>query len=258
VSTTFTEPHERARAFGIYGAIAGGGRAIGLSEAEQHGWTSELVLSLLAGGLVLLALFVVAEGRVAHPLLPMRVLRDRNRAGALLSVGLVTVGMFGMFLFLTYYLQVTLGYSPVRTGLAFLPMTAGMTTGGDRARPAEHRRRVGHDELPHHRRHEPARHGDRRRARVLRRALVGRRVPARSGRDRERSHHTSPRSRDRSVYSGGSVARASMIGCSSSHHWSIGRRNCMSTRSGMDFSGTVDRAPSVSPTKPHSRLPATI
>lgn len=193
VSTTFTEPHERARAFGIYGAIAGGGSAIGLitggllteylswrwtllvnapiaivavigarvflhdrrrdsesrldvvgavlasagllsivyglSEAEQHGWTSGLVLSLLAGGLALLALFVVAEGRVAHPLLPMRVLRDRNRAGALLSVGLVTVGMFGMFLFLTYYLQVTLGYSPVRTGLAFLPMTAGMMTG---------------------------------------------------------------------------------------------------------------------------------
>ncbi|QTE28190.1 MFS transporter [Pengzhenrongella sicca] len=193
VSVTFTEPHERARAFGIYGAIAGGGSAVGLilggllteyldwrwcllvntpiailavvgavaflhdrraesetrldvlgavlasggllavvyglSEAEQRGWTSGVVLALLAGGLFLLALFVVAERRVAHPLLPMRVLQDRNRAGALLSVGFTTVGMFGMFLFLTYYLQVTLGYSPVQTGLAFLPLTAGMMTG---------------------------------------------------------------------------------------------------------------------------------
>jgi hypothetical protein len=62
----------------------------------------------------------------------------------------------------------------------------------------------------------------------------------------------------RGTYSGGSVARASMIGCSSSHHWSTGRRNWVSTRSVMAFIGTVDRAPSVSPTKPHSRLPATI
>ncbi|NTW40953.1 MAG: MFS transporter, partial [Cellulomonadaceae bacterium] len=193
VTVTFTEPHERARAFGIYGAIAGGGSAVGLivggllteyldwrwclmvnapiaalavvgaavflrdrreqketrldvtgavlasggllaivyglSEAEQHGWTSALVLSMFAIGLVLLAAFVVAEQRVTHPLLPMRVLRDRNRGGALLSVGLATIGMFGLFLFLTYYLQVIEGYSPVRTGLAFLPMTVGMMTG---------------------------------------------------------------------------------------------------------------------------------
>jgi len=194
VTVTFTEPHERARAFGIYGAIAGGGSAVGLilggllteyldwrwcllvnapiaiiavvgafaflhdhrqhssethldvvgavlasagllavvyglSQAEQRGWTSTFVLALLVGGVALLGLFVAVEARVAHPLLPLRVLRDRNRGGALLSVGLTTVGMFGMFLFLTYYLQVTLGYSPVQTGLAFLPLTAGMMIG---------------------------------------------------------------------------------------------------------------------------------
>lgn len=193
LTVTFTEPRERARAFGIYGAIAGGGAAIGLivgglltqyldwrwcllvnapiavvavlvaafflhdhrptsaprldvagavlasggllaivyglGEAEQRGWTSALVLSMFVLGLALLSLFVAVEQRVAHPLLPLRVIRDRNRGGALGAIGLTTVGMFGVFLFLTYYLQVVQGYSPVRTGLAFLPMTVGMMTG---------------------------------------------------------------------------------------------------------------------------------
>ncbi|MFI9270404.1 MFS transporter [Kitasatospora sp. NPDC052896] len=189
LSTTFTRPRERATAFGIFGAIAGGGSAIGLiaggllteyldwrwclfvnvpialaaacaagyllrtdlvardarirldlpgaflgcggllavvygtSEAESRGWSDWLVLLCLVLGGVLLVAFVLAERRSGHPLLPLHVVRDRNRGGAALGVGLAVIGLFGLFLFLSYYLQVIKGYSPVLTGLAFLPMT---------------------------------------------------------------------------------------------------------------------------------------
>lgn len=194
LNVTFTEPHERARALGVYGAIGGGGAALGLilggaltefldwrwtlmvnvpiavvaitgaimflhdhraedarvrldipgavlasggllaivyglSEAEQHGWTSGLVLSMFAIGAALLATFVLVERRTPHALLPLHLLRERNRVGALIAVGLSQVGMFGVFLFLTYYLQSVEGYSPFRTGVAFLPMVVGMMTG---------------------------------------------------------------------------------------------------------------------------------
>ncbi len=78
---------------------------------------------------VLLLAFVVTESRVKSPLLPLRVLTERNRGGVYLSLGLAIIAMFGLFLFLTYYLQVVKGYSPVKTGFAFLPMIAGMITG---------------------------------------------------------------------------------------------------------------------------------
>ncbi|WP_082104457.1 MFS transporter [Demequina soli] len=194
LNVTFTEPKERARALGIYGAIAGGGAAIGLilggtltqyldwrwtlmvnvpiavlavigaslflhnhgvegirtrldipgallatagllaivyglSEAEQHGWTSTLVLSMLGLGVVLLGIFVAVERRTPHALLPLHLLRDRNRVGALVAVGLTQIGMFGVFLFLTYYMQGIQGFSPLKTGVAFLPMVVGMMTG---------------------------------------------------------------------------------------------------------------------------------
>ena len=190
LSTTFTDPRERSTAFGIFGAIAGGGSAIGFiaggllteylswrwclfvnvpialaaacaalflltrdhigkstrirldlpgavlgcggllaivygtSEAEPRGWIDPLVLACLALGVVLLVCFVLVERRTTHPLLPLHIVTDRNRGGAALSVGLAVVGLFGLFLFLTYYLQVIKGYSPVLTGVAFLPMTA--------------------------------------------------------------------------------------------------------------------------------------
>ncbi|WP_370420683.1 MFS transporter [Streptomyces sp. QH1-20] len=188
LTTTFTDVRERSKAFGIYGAIAGGGSAIGLiaggllteyldwrwclyvnipialgalagalwllydhrpthrprldipgvllgcgglvavvygcSEAEPRGWGDPLVLALLAGGVVLLAVFTWWQTRARSPLLPPHIIRDRNRGGAFLTMGLAVVAMFGMFLFMTYYLQVVLGYSPVRTGMAFLPLTA--------------------------------------------------------------------------------------------------------------------------------------
>ncbi len=78
---------------------------------------------------VLLGAFVLVESKVKAPLLPLRVITERNRGGVYLSLGLAIIGMFGLFLFLTYYLQVVKGYSPVKTGFAFLPMIAGMITG---------------------------------------------------------------------------------------------------------------------------------
>lgn len=78
---------------------------------------------------VLLLAFVVTEARVKSPLLPLRVLTERNRGGVYLSLGLAIIAMFGLFLFLTYYLQVVKGYSPVKTGFAFMPMIVGMITG---------------------------------------------------------------------------------------------------------------------------------
>jgi EmrB/QacA subfamily drug resistance transporter len=193
LTTTFTDPKERGKAFGIYGALAGSGSAIGFivggllteylnwrwclyvnvpiaviaffgalvllhdrpghagarldvpgvllgcgglvaivygfSEAQPRGWSDPLVMTLLFGGVVLLAIFVWWQSRAPMPLLPLHIVKDRNRAGCFLTMGLAVIGMFGLFLFMTYYLQVVLAYSPVRTGLAFLPMTAAIIVG---------------------------------------------------------------------------------------------------------------------------------
>ncbi|MFG3101880.1 MFS transporter [Streptomyces sp. NPDC048182] len=193
LTTTFTDPRERGKAFGIYGALAGSGSAIGFivggvlteylnwrwclyvnvpiaviavvgalsllhdrpghagarldvpgvllgcgglvalvygfSEAQPRGWSDPLVLGLFAAGVVLLATFVWWQTRAPMPLLPLHIIRDRNRAGCFLTMMLAVIGMFGLFLFMTYYLQVILGYSPVKTGLAFLPLTAAIVIG---------------------------------------------------------------------------------------------------------------------------------
>jgi EmrB/QacA subfamily drug resistance transporter len=193
LTTTFTEARERARAFGVYGAVAGSGAAIGLvlggvltefaswrwtllinvpialvaavaarrviresravvrhsydlpgaftatagffllvygfTMVATHGWTSSLTLSLLIGALVMLSAFVFIEMRSSHPLLPLKVVLNRNRGGSFLASLLVGCAMLGTFLFLTYFLQGTLGYSPLRTGVAFLPFSAGIIIG---------------------------------------------------------------------------------------------------------------------------------
>jgi hypothetical protein len=98
----------------------------GLSEADTKGWGAPLTIGLLVGGVILLALFVLTERRVAHPLLPLRIVVDRFRGGAYLAIGLSAIGLFGVFLFLTYYLEETLRYSPVVTGVAFLPLIIGL------------------------------------------------------------------------------------------------------------------------------------
>jgi EmrB/QacA subfamily drug resistance transporter len=190
LTTTFTEPNDRAKAFGIYGAIAGAGGAIGLllggalteylswrwtlyvnlifagvaftggalllarqpspvkprldipgallvssavfclvygfSNAATHTWATPSTYGFLAAGLVLGVAFAAWQRRAAHPLLPPRVVLDRNRGGAYLSIFIGTAGLFGTFLFLTYYLQQTLGYSPLVTGVAFLPISGGL------------------------------------------------------------------------------------------------------------------------------------
>ncbi|HEY3882401.1 MAG TPA: MFS transporter, partial [Trebonia sp.] len=87
------------------------------------GWTKPATLITLIGGAVLLVVFVLVEQRIAHPLLPLRVVTDRNRAGAYLAMFFAAIGMFGVFLFLTYYLEENLQWSAVKTGLAFLPLT---------------------------------------------------------------------------------------------------------------------------------------
>jgi len=193
LAITFTEPRERARAFALYGAVAGSGAAAGLllggilaqylswrwclyvnlpfaalaaaggwkylqgsgpagrarfdvpgvalvtaglvalvyacARAVSEGWSSLPVETLLAASGLLLLLFVLRERQAAEPLLPLRVVLDRNRGGAYLVVALAAAGMFGAFLFLTYYLQAVLRYSPLQAGLAFLPITLATQAG---------------------------------------------------------------------------------------------------------------------------------
>jgi Major Facilitator Superfamily len=96
----------------------------GFSNAANHNWHTPSAYGFLAAGVALLALFALWQSRAASPLLPPRLVLDRNRGGAYLAVLIVGVGIFGIFLFLTYYLQQTLGYSPVVSGVAFLPLIA--------------------------------------------------------------------------------------------------------------------------------------
>src|SRR5579864_4897971 len=98
----------------------------GFSNAATHSWHAPSTWGFLAAGVALGVVFAVWQGRAAHPLLPLRVVLDRNRGGAYASMLIASAGLFGIFLFLTYYLQQTLGYSPLVTGVAFLPISAGL------------------------------------------------------------------------------------------------------------------------------------
>ncbi len=116
----------------LAGAVTGTlglfGIVYGLSHAAEVGssWTEAATLVPLLGGLAVLAAFVQVELRAAHPLLPMRILADRNRAVSLFAMLLVGAGMFAMFFFLGLFIQQVLGYSPVKSGFAFLPFSAGI------------------------------------------------------------------------------------------------------------------------------------
>ncbi len=193
IQVTFTEAKERARAFGVFGGISGGGAAIGLivgglltqyvswrwtllinvpiaigaalfatrlvsesraerrsgydipgaltstlgllalvygfTKAETDHWGSATTLSFVVVGVALLAVFTLIESRTANPLLPLRVVLDRNRGGSFLSMLLLGIGLFATFLFLTYYFQQILGYSAIKTGFAFLPFSVGIVAG---------------------------------------------------------------------------------------------------------------------------------
>ncbi|MGP4111954.1 MFS transporter [Streptomyces sp. 4N509B] len=200
LAVTFTEPRERARAFGVYGAVAGSAGAVGMltggvlteyldwrwtffvnvllaavavlgvarfvrepaaargrspldvpgaalatagvvalvygfARAESAGWGDALTLASLGASVLALAGFVLLESRVAAPLLPLRVVADRTRGGVYGALALAFVTLFGSLLFLTYYFQVVRDYSPIATGLAFLPMAAGTIVGATRIAP---------------------------------------------------------------------------------------------------------------------------
>ena len=199
ITVTFHEPKERARAFGVYGAIAGGGAALGLllggvlteylswrwcflvnvpiaiiavvlavpfiresradgtahydvlgaitvsvglvalvygftkaaphSFTESAHWTEPATLAWFGLALVMLVSFFVIENRVSNPLVPMRILLDRNRGASYLVSLIVGVGLFAMFLFLGLWLQVVKGYTPIAAGFAFLPFSVGIIVG---------------------------------------------------------------------------------------------------------------------------------
>jgi predicted MFS family arabinose efflux permease len=191
LTTTFTEPKDRGKAFGVYGAIAAAGGAVGLllggalteylswrwtlyvnlifaglafvggalllerqppqssrpkldipgvllvsggvfclvygfSNAATHNWHTPSTWGFLVAGVALLVVFALWQTRAANPLLPPRVVLDRNRGGAYASMLIASAGMFATFLFLTYYLQQTLSYTPIVTGFAFLPIVGGI------------------------------------------------------------------------------------------------------------------------------------
>jgi EmrB/QacA subfamily drug resistance transporter len=98
----------------------------GVSQAATDGWGSTRVWPFLALGGVLLVVFFVIEGRIKEPLLPLRLITDRVRAGAFLAQLFVGLGLFGMFLFMTFYFQYVEQYSAVKTGLLFLPFSVGV------------------------------------------------------------------------------------------------------------------------------------
>jgi EmrB/QacA subfamily drug resistance transporter len=96
----------------------------GFAYAQNHSWGSSTTVACLLTGVLLLVLFVAIQIRSTHPLMPLRVVLDRNRGGSFLALAIAGLGTFGVFLFLTYYMQQTKGYSPIRTGIAFLPFAA--------------------------------------------------------------------------------------------------------------------------------------
>jgi hypothetical protein len=114
-------------------AVSGGMFCIvyGLSNAASHSWHTPSTYGFLAAGAALIVVFGFWQAKAPDPLLPPRVIMDRNRGGAYLAIGVVGAGMFGIFLFLTYYLQITLGYSPLVAGLAYLPMVACIAAGAN-------------------------------------------------------------------------------------------------------------------------------
>ncbi|MFC4948830.1 MFS transporter [Pseudonocardia sp. GCM10023141] len=102
----------------------------GFAGVESHPWSASSTWGFLAGGAVLIAVFGWWQRRTAHPLLPLRVILDRTRGGAHLAIFIGGIGLFGAFLFLTFFLQGVLHYSPVMTGIAFLPMVATLVIAG--------------------------------------------------------------------------------------------------------------------------------
>lgn len=101
----------------------------GFIRASQEGWTDGLTLGSFAAAVVLLSLFVVNERRSPQPITPLHMFADRNRAGTYGIMLFLACAMFGMFFFLTLFVQNVLGFSPLRAGLAFLPISVVIAAG---------------------------------------------------------------------------------------------------------------------------------
>ncbi|MBI0293325.1 MFS transporter [Streptomyces sp. PRKS01-29] len=113
---------------------------LGLTGGARHRWTAGTTMALFTASIVLLALFCLVESKVREPMVPLRLVAHRSRGGVLLSLGLGVSGQFGLLLALSYYLQSVKGYTPLMTGLAYLPMMAGMVLGSSRLGPVLTRR----------------------------------------------------------------------------------------------------------------------
>jgi EmrB/QacA subfamily drug resistance transporter len=131
VLTKSDRQRERIDLVGAVTATAGVAALIyALSSAAPAGpldvshWSSPKVIVGLIAGVVLLLAFVITEANITNPLLPLRLLADRNRAGAYMIAACIGVAFFGVLFFLTLFLQEVWGYSPVKAGLAFLPWVA--------------------------------------------------------------------------------------------------------------------------------------
>ena len=98
----------------------------GFTKASSDGWAAAQTLTFLGIAVVLLVAFVVVETRASHPLLPLRVVAERNRGGSFLASFLLGAGLFAMFVFLSYYMQTVLDYSALKAGVAFLPFAVGL------------------------------------------------------------------------------------------------------------------------------------
>src|ERR1051326_3543707 len=124
------EPERRRGRLDIGGAIlATSGMAslvFGLIHAAAHGWSSGTSVATLTAGVLLLATFLVVEARMAHPLLPLRLFAERNRAAGYLNFLLGPAAMMSMFFFLTQFLQDARGFGALATGFAFLPMAGAL------------------------------------------------------------------------------------------------------------------------------------
>src|SRR5665213_1775728 len=116
----------------IPGAITATGGMLalvyGLSNVSSHSWTSTSTLLSLAVSILLLTAFGFVERRSKEPLMPLSIFKNRNRSASYAMMLVIGIAMFSMFYFLTQYLQNVLGWSPIRTGVGFLPMTAGIIT----------------------------------------------------------------------------------------------------------------------------------
>ncbi len=113
----------------VTGTLALLGIVYGLSRAGTQGWSDGLTIASLLVGVLLLAVFVLIESRVEHPLLPFRIFTNRTRASSFVAMFLAPAAMFAMFFFLSQYIQNVMGYSPLKAGVAFLPFTLGIVFG---------------------------------------------------------------------------------------------------------------------------------